>query len=46
MIKADTGFMKLYLNRILGPEKQFDDNIDLSDAPAEVLDYLRQKAGI
>lgn len=42
-LKADSRFMQLYLDRLLGPAKAFDDNMDLSDAPVEVLEYLRIK---
>jgi len=41
-LKADARFMELYLKRVLGPEKSFDDSIDLSDAPPEVLEYLNR----
>ncbi len=39
-LKADARFMQLYLDRIMGPAKAFDDSIDLSDAPDEVLQWL------
>lgn len=35
----DPAFMKLYLERVLGPVKEIE--ADLSDAPPAVLDYLR-----
>jgi len=38
-LKSDPAFMKLYLERVLGPVKDIEP--DLSDAPPEVLDYLR-----
>ncbi len=37
---ADGAFAKLYLERVLGPVKEVEE-IDLSDAPPEVLTYLR-----
>lgn len=40
---ADPAFMKLYLDRVLGPVKVQEEMIDLSDAPAEVLHYLLQR---
>jgi hypothetical protein len=39
-IDAHPGFMKLYLERVIGPVKDVEE-IDLSDAPPEVIDYLR-----
>lgn len=39
-LHADARFMQLYLDRLLGPAKAFDDSIDLSDAPDEVLQWL------
>ena len=42
-LKADARFMQLYLDRLLGPAKAFDEDMDLSDAPAEVIEYLRIK---
>lgn len=35
------GFTKLYLERVQGPVKDLD--VDLSDAPTEALNYLREK---
>lgn len=35
------GYMELLLNRLQGPVKDLD--VDLSDAPAEALAYLREK---
>lgn len=40
-LKADSRFMALYLDRILGPVK--DVPIDLSDVPEEELRVLREK---
>lgn len=37
--KGDSGYLKLYLERVLGPVKDIE--IDLTDAPPEVLSYLR-----
>ena len=37
--KGDSGYLKLYLERVLGPVKDIE--IDLTDAPPEVLAYLR-----
>lgn len=42
-LKADPAFMKLYLDRLLGPAKAFDSDMDFSDAPREVLEYLLTK---
>jgi hypothetical protein len=42
-LKADPAFMKLYLERILGLPQQYNDDLDLSDAPQEVLAWLRRK---
>lgn len=41
-LKADARFMQLYLDRLLGPAKAFDDSIDFSTAPAEVLAWLQK----
>lgn len=38
--KGDSGYAKLYLERILGPVKDIE--IDLSDAPPEVVRYLQE----
>lgn len=40
-LKADSRFMALYLDRVLGPVKDLE--IDLSDAPKEALSYLAEK---
>jgi hypothetical protein len=40
-LKADSRFMGLYLDRVMGPVKDLE--IDLSDAPSEALAYLREK---
>lgn len=40
-LKADAAFMSLYLDRVLGPMAK--GQIDLSDAPQEVVDYLAHK---
>jgi len=40
-LHADARFMQLYLDRLLGPAKAFEDDFDLSDAPSEVIEYLR-----
>lgn len=40
-LKADAAFMSLYLDRVLGPMAR--GQIDLSDAPQEVVDYLAHK---
>ncbi len=37
--KGDSGYAKLYLERILGPVKDIE--IDLSDAPPEVVAFLK-----
>lgn len=37
-LEADPAFMKLYLERVIGPVKELE--VDLSDAPPEVLEYL------
>lgn len=37
--KGDSGYLKLYLERVLGPVKDIE--IDLTDAPPEVISYLR-----
>lgn len=37
--KGDSGYAKLYLERILGPAKDIE--IDLSDAPPEVVAFLK-----
>lgn len=42
-LEADARFMQLYLDRLLGPAKAIDEDMDLSDAPAEVIEYLRVK---
>lgn len=42
-LEADARFMQLYLDRLMGPAKAFDDDMDLSDAPSVVLEYLRLK---
>lgn len=39
-LKAAPEFMRLYLERVLGPVKDIDD-IDLADAPPEVIEWLR-----
>jgi len=39
-LRAAPEFMRLYLARLLGPEKEIDD-IDLADAPPEVIQWLR-----
>lgn len=40
-LQADARFMGLYLDRVMGPVKDLE--IDLTDAPAEALEYLREK---
>lgn len=35
----DAGFAKIFFDRVLGPVKELE--ADLSDAPAEVLEYIR-----
>ncbi len=42
-LRPDAAFMKMYLERLLGPPKEHEDELDLSDAPAEVLAYLRER---
>lgn len=37
-LEADPAFMKLYLERVIGPVKELE--VDLSDAPPDVLEYL------
>jgi hypothetical protein len=37
--KGDSGYAKLYLERVLGPVKDID--IDLTDAPPEVIEFLK-----
>jgi hypothetical protein len=38
-LEAEPAYMKLYLERVLGPVKDIEP--DLSDAPPEVINYLR-----
>lgn len=40
-IEADARYMQLFLDRTMGPAKAFEDDFDLSDAPSEVIEYLR-----
>lgn len=43
-LEADPAFMKLYLDRLLGPVKAKDDELPadfFADAPTEVLEFLR-----
>jgi len=44
-LQADARFMQLYLDVVMGPKRGFDDSdsMDLSDAPTEVIEYLRIK---
>ena len=44
-VNADARFMQLYLERLLGPAKHPDDELDFSDAPEAVIEYLRIKVG-
>lgn len=40
--KGDSGYAKLYLERVLGPVKDLDDLDDLlRDAPPEAIEFLR-----
>jgi hypothetical protein len=40
--KGDAAYMKLYLERVLGPVKDLDDLDDLlKDAPPEAIEFLR-----
>lgn len=42
-LRAEPGFMKLYLERILGPVKDLDDLDKLmEDAPPEVVEWIRE----
>jgi hypothetical protein len=41
-LKADPAFMKLYLERVVGPVKDLDDLDELlKDAPPEAIEFLR-----
>jgi hypothetical protein len=40
--KGDSGYLKLYLERVLGPVKDLDDLDELlKDAPPEAIEFLR-----
>lgn len=41
-LQADPAFMKLYLDRVLGPVKELITDEDLRDAPDVVIDWLRR----
>ena len=41
-LRADSRFMALYLDRILGPVKQLISEEDLADAPDAVIEWLRR----
>lgn len=41
-LKADPAFMKLYLDRVLGPVKELISEDELADAPDVVIDWLRR----
>lgn len=41
-LRAAPEFMKLYLDRVLGPVREVD--VDLESAPPEVIDWLRAQA--
>lgn len=42
-VDADPAFMKLYLERVMGLPRAFDDEVDFSDAPTEFLEYIKRK---
>lgn len=42
-LNADPVYMKLYLERLMGLPKSFDDEVDWSDAPSEFFEYLKRK---
>ena len=43
-LAGEPGTMKLYLDRVMGPVRDLD--IDLSDAPDEVLAWMRDNLGV